>query len=113
MNKIVYYNVEMGATFDPETNPTVMIKGIENSELSNATVTTSNVSSSQEAQLLTLFIDVPTNANTLVKWTTGDKCLGLFLDSQGHLLENHIACLEAPLEDWFEVELVEVQEQEV
>lgn len=110
MNKIVYYNVEMGATFDPETNPTVMIKGTEDSELNAGTITTSDVSSSQEVQLLTSFIDVPTNANTFIKWTTVDKCLGLFLDSQGHLLENHIACLEAPLEDWFEVELVEVQE---
>ena len=111
MNKISYYTVEKGATFDPETNPTVTINGRIDSELNNATITTSEVNAGEEVLLSTLSIDVPENANTFIKWTGTDKCLGLFLNSQGELLENHIAYLETPLEDWIEVELIETEEE--
>lgn len=103
MNKVTRYTVKLGTQFDANSTPAVYINWYLQSEWQNPQVVT--VTPGSEVTLLDFILDVPTGASKLIKFTTSDKALGFFVDSNGELLEKNMAYLVSPRENWVELEV--------
>lgn len=76
------FSVELGAAFDPDSNPKIYIDGEEQTIWTNHTITT--VTPATEVDLLenVYSLDVPSEASKLLKYTSEDNNIfGVFLDS--------------------------------
>lgn len=77
------FSVELGAAFDPDSNPKIYIDGEEQTVWTNHTITT--VTPGEKIFLLENVhydLDVPSEASKLLKYTSeDDNAFGVFLDS--------------------------------
>ena len=110
MNKVKRYTVELGPSFNTDSTSAVYIKWIEQPEWTTRQVV--SVTPGTEVELLDFVLDVPTGASSLVKYTTSTKALGFFLNSNGQLLQNNMAYLVCPRENWVEFNVPEISSSE-